>query len=205
VLNLTRGWWGEGDEKIYVDDEYDVARFPSHFGTGTEDYYGWAGGVNPTREDEFSNPWEANVQVGSRASNTTEGFNINTRSRVLSAIPFERRLVFDMEASAGTGQRNAWDLLMYSAATFWYAIPGATHNRPPLPAEASRPITSFNELAARSAVLRSGGTPAIPDAIKGGKPQTHGEPARRLQRVDPPLPRLHLLPRPLPGQTSANN
>ena len=25
-------WWGEGDEKIYVDGE----KFPSHFGTGTE-------------------------------------------------------------------------------------------------------------------------------------------------------------------------
>ena len=49
VLNPTDGWWGEGDEKIYVDAEYDAAKFPSHFGTGTEDYYGWAGGVVPTR------------------------------------------------------------------------------------------------------------------------------------------------------------
>ena len=27
-------WWGEGDEKVYVDHE----NFPSHIGTGTEDY-----------------------------------------------------------------------------------------------------------------------------------------------------------------------
>jgi len=31
---------GEGDEKIYVDGE----TFPSHFGTGSEDYYGYAWG-----------------------------------------------------------------------------------------------------------------------------------------------------------------
>ena len=38
LINYHRGWWGEGDEKIYVDGE----DFPSHFGTGTEDYYGYA-------------------------------------------------------------------------------------------------------------------------------------------------------------------
>ena len=31
-------WWGEGDEKFYVDGE----RFPSTFGTGSEDYVGYA-------------------------------------------------------------------------------------------------------------------------------------------------------------------
>ena len=38
VVNSVPEWWGEGDEKIYVDGE----TFPSHFGTGTEDYYGYA-------------------------------------------------------------------------------------------------------------------------------------------------------------------
>ncbi len=31
-------WWGEGDEKLYVDGE----KFPSWFGTGTEDFFGYA-------------------------------------------------------------------------------------------------------------------------------------------------------------------
>lgn len=167
VLNLTTGWWGEGDEKIYIDDDYDVAKFPSHFGTGTEDYYGWAGGVNPTREDEFSIPWASNVQVGSRDSDSTQGYNINMRTRSLDAIPFDSRLVFDMEASAGTSQRNPWDLLMYSVATYWYGKPGVTHNRPPLPEEAVRPITSFEDMQARSDLLRRGGIAPIPGAIEG--------------------------------------
>jgi hypothetical protein len=38
IDNPVKDWWGEGDEKIYVDGE----TFPSHFGTGTEDYFGYA-------------------------------------------------------------------------------------------------------------------------------------------------------------------
>ena len=63
--------------------------FPTHFGTGTEDYYGWAGGVVPTRQDEFSVPFLANVRVGGLDGHTT-GFNICTRTRSLDAIPFTR-------------------------------------------------------------------------------------------------------------------
>ena len=167
VLNLTNGWWGEGDEKIYVDDEYAVAKFPGNFGTGTEDYYGWAGGVVPTRTDEFATPFEANAQVGSTAANSPKGFNICTRTRMLDAMPFNSRLVFDMEASPGTDQRNSWNLLMYSAATFYYAIPGSTHNRPALPARAAQSITSLESLQAESDRIRNGGgSISLPNAVE---------------------------------------
>jgi hypothetical protein len=144
VLNIQGSWWGEGDEKIYVDDEWNNG-FPSHFGTGTEDYYGWAGGVVPTRKDEFSVPFLANVRVGGLDGGTT-GFNICTRTRSLDAIPFQRRLRFDMESSFGTDIRNPWNLLGYSAVTFWYASPGATHNRPALPGEAAKPILNLENV-----------------------------------------------------------
>ena len=36
-----QAWWGEGDEKFFVDGE----KFPSTFGTGTEDYFGYAWGT----------------------------------------------------------------------------------------------------------------------------------------------------------------
>ncbi len=40
--DLTPGpWWGEGDEKFFVDGE----KFPSWFGTGSEDYFGFAWGT----------------------------------------------------------------------------------------------------------------------------------------------------------------
>jgi hypothetical protein len=43
---LTHFWWGEGDEKFFVDGE----KMPSTFGTGTEDYFGYAWG-NPMAYD----------------------------------------------------------------------------------------------------------------------------------------------------------
>ena len=101
VLNIQGSWWGEGDEKIYVDKAWDKG-FPTHFGTGTEDYYGWAGGEVPTRQDEFSGPFLANARVGGLDGHTT-GFNICTRTRSLDAIPFTERLVFDMESSFRNG------------------------------------------------------------------------------------------------------
>ena len=167
VLNRLTDWWGEGDEKIYIDDDYDVDKFPTHFGTGTEDYYGWAGGENPVKHDTFSGPFVANAEVGSFPDNTSKGFNIATRIRSLDAIPFQTRLRLDIEASPGTGQRNEWDLLMYSSVVFWYGIPGATHNRPAMPTEAAKPITSHAELQAQSDLIRnSSNTLRIAGAIE---------------------------------------
>lgn len=153
VLNPQAGWWGEGDEKIYVDGAWDRG-FPTHFGTGSEDYYGWAGGENPTRADEFSTPFLANVRVGG-LNPDTKGYNICTRTRSLDAIPFGRRLVFDMESSFGVDIRHPWDLLGYSAVTYWYAKPGASHNRPALPAAAAKPIVSLAEALELSATIKA--------------------------------------------------
>jgi len=160
VLNPQAGWWGEGDEKIYVDDAWKRG-FPTHFGTGTEDYYGWAGGENPTRLDEFSTPFLANVRVGGLNADT-KGYNICTRTRALDAIPFKHRLVFDMESSFGVDIRHPWDLLGYSVVTFWYAKPGAMHNRPARPNAAAKTIVSLDEaikLSAKIKASHSGNSP----------------------------------------------
>lgn len=155
VLNIRpNSWWGEGDEKIYVDGAWEKG-FPTHFGTGTEDYYGWAGGVFPVLEDEFSAPFLSNVKVGGLDGHT-QGYNISTRTRGLDGIPFDRRLRFDMEASFGTDMREKWDLLGYSAVTFFYAMPGAKHNRPPMPASAAKRILSIEDVKRESARIRGG-------------------------------------------------
>jgi hypothetical protein len=166
VLNPDYGWWGEGDEKIYVDDAWDE-KFPTHFGTGTEDYYGWAGGENPSKDDLFSHPYLANIEVGSATKRRRDvrGFNICTRVRALDAIPFNKRLVFDMEASAGVDIRNPWDYLGYSAVVFWYGMPGAVSNRPPLPEQASKPIITLKEIDELAVAIKKEEN-GIPGAIE---------------------------------------
>ena len=144
VLNPIPYWWGEGDEKIYVDEAID-RRFPTHFGTGTEDYYGWAGGVVPKLEDEFSTPFLANIRV---SDNNTMGYNICTRQRSLDDIPFHTRLKVDMEASTGDfdGLYSKYDFIHYTITTFWYARPGARHNRQPDEASAKLPLLKYQDL-----------------------------------------------------------
>ena len=164
VLNPNGSWWGEGDEKIYVDDDFD-RDFPSHFGTGTEDYYGWAGGRVPTRDDEFSHPFLANIRVGG-LDDWTRGFNICARQRGLDAIPFQERLRFDMEASFGVGIRNPWNLLGYSAVTWWYARPGAESNRPALPEAAAGPILSLTEMDQQAREIRDAAVHRVRGAIE---------------------------------------
>lgn len=137
VLNPEEGWWGEGDEKVYVDND----NFPSHFGTGTEDYYGWAGGVVPTPADEFSHPFLGNIRVGSPNS---IGYNTCTRTRVLDAIPFNRKIDFNIESSGSN--RTSWFHLQYAINTYWYACPGAISNQGALPEMVARKIPTLEYL-----------------------------------------------------------
>ena len=79
-------WWGEGDEKIWVDGE----GFPSIFGTGTEDYFNYAW----SRPEAFSQPFCAQP---TGAGNLAPGKSVNLRWRALDPVPFEKSLKFDME------------------------------------------------------------------------------------------------------------
>lgn len=125
IFNGAAHWWGEGDEKIYVDGE----DFPSHFGTGTEDYYGYAW----CRPEFFSAPFHAQPEGG---GNLTGGFSVNSRYRALDAIPFEESIRVDMEL-----WHWAKTNVNYAPTTFFYARPGATANRKPAPKVAAKPVT----------------------------------------------------------------
>lgn len=129
LFNAAPSWWGEGDEKIYVDGE----AFPSHLGTGTEDYYGYAW----CRPELFASPFHTQP---SGAGNITSGFTVNSRYRVLDAIPFQKSLKFDMEL-----WHWAKTHMDYAPTTFWYARPGVTHDVEPDPAGASQPVEQSAE------------------------------------------------------------
>jgi hypothetical protein len=128
LFNHSARWYGEGDEKIYVDNE----TFPSHFGTGTEDYYNcsWA----PVR------PFQTPFGGAPRADDiSSHGYNTFFRTRNLDAIPFATKLKFDIEMLS-------WDPGMadYATTVFWYGdataqavgvsgVEEATRKLPPAP------------------------------------------------------------------------
>ena len=176
VLNPEEGWWGEGDEKVYVDDD----TFPSLFGTGTEDYYGWAGGVVPNPEDEFYTPFLSNVRV---TAPNSMGYNTCTRTRVLDAIPFNRQLDFNIESSGSN--RTSWFHLQYAVNTYWYAKLGASCNRKPLPEMASRKIMTLEELQAYNEKCKADRY-IYPGAIEAENLETYqsGDAVRPVEKMD---------------------
>jgi hypothetical protein len=109
VLNRNPGWWGEGDEKIYVDGE----TFPSHFGTGTEDYYGYAW----CTPEFFDSPFHFQPRAEGPAN---YGHATNGRVRLLDGIPFTKDFRFDMEVWHWVKTR-----IDYSVVNFWYGLEGA--------------------------------------------------------------------------------
>ncbi|MBP3483033.1 MAG: DUF2961 domain-containing protein [Alistipes sp.] len=86
LYNHAADWYGEGDEKIWVDDD----TFPSHFGTGTEDYFNcsWAPVI------VFLTPYGGAPRADEESSH---GYNAFMRTRNLDIIPFCSRLCFDLE------------------------------------------------------------------------------------------------------------
>jgi Protein of unknown function (DUF2961) len=117
-------WWGEGDEKIYVDGE----PFPSHFGTGTEDYYGYAWCL----PDVFNTPFIAQP-IG--FGNSRTGKAINTRMRLLDDLPYESSLLFDMELMPWRVGRHR-----FAPTVFWYALPGGSCAHPDPLAASQLPV-----------------------------------------------------------------
>jgi len=117
-------WWGEGDEKIYIDGE----EFPSHFGTGTEDYYNYAW----CKPETFAHPFMAQP---SGEGNLTPGYTVNTRLRSLDVLPFNTSLRFDMELWH-------WNKasVNYAPTTFYYMMPGGESNIAPDYAGVREPV-----------------------------------------------------------------
>ncbi len=106
VEKWFRGWWGEGDEKVYIDG----STFPDHFGTGSEDYYGYAWGHPETFNQIFITQPIGNANTGEG------GVTVNSRVRSLDVIPFNKSIRFDMESWQPFGGP-----VKYSVACFWYS------------------------------------------------------------------------------------
>ena len=135
-------WWGEGDEKVFVDDDV----VPSLFGTGSEDYfnYSWSS------PDIFIFPYcgqPRNDGPGNR------GFVTNYRWHILDPIPFRDNLRFYMELYSHERTPG----MSYARIGYHYAQPGATDDFLPIkPADLREPLLPERwQPAARMGAARS--------------------------------------------------
>jgi hypothetical protein len=126
LFNNTWLWWGEGDEKIFVDGE----SFPSSFGTGSEDYYGYSF----ARQESFSHPF-ISQPVGT--GNMNWGVTVNMRHRSLDAIPFNKSISANIEL---------WhwaDIHMnYALTSYYYVMPPFSANIVPDPVSVQHPVAT---------------------------------------------------------------
>ncbi len=102
-------WWGEGDEKVFVDDDV----VPSVFGTGSEDYYNYSW----SSPDIFYYPYcgqPRNDGPGNR------GFVTNFRWHILDPLPFQKHIRFYMELFSHERTPG----LSYARMGYHYGHPG---------------------------------------------------------------------------------
>jgi hypothetical protein len=108
-------WWGEGDDKFFVDGE----KFPSTFGTGSEDYFGYAW----SSAGHFSRPYHNQI-----LNENNEGHFDDNRFHISDSVPFETSFEGDIEKYFGNERST-----LYAAEVFWYLSAGGTDPYPPLP------------------------------------------------------------------------
>jgi hypothetical protein len=125
-------WWGEGDQKISIDGE----PFPSTFGTGTEDDYGYAYGNNRP----FTRPYHAQTRVDGPGSGGHISLN---RWYVLDALPYRNAVRFDQEIWHWMPCKPTWNQIIY-----WYAEPGS-----PGPVEVDKATLAPVDLGVRANML----------------------------------------------------
>lgn len=130
IDNPVKEWWGEGDEKIYVDGE----AFPSHFGTGTEDYYGYAW----CWPGLFTHAYHAQPRCDGPGNYGRTSVN---RFHVIDRIPFTRDFRFDMELWHWHEKCK----VNMAVTAYWYAQAGATDGfKDPAPGElVVRPLPAW--------------------------------------------------------------
>ena len=143
VHSTDGGWYGEGDEMIFIDDD----RWPPAIhGTGTED---WAGTAWSPAEP-FSHPW-----YGQPVTDRPDwsGFSHLYRFHVADPIRFDRSLHASIERGHANDRDDDW-----SSVAYWYQrdrtvpvprLPPPDARVPPWPSRAREAADSVHQTFAR--------------------------------------------------------
>lgn len=117
VWNPHGGWWGEGDEKFFVDGE----KFPSSIGTGSEDYFGYAW-CDPHL---FQRAYHCQTMT-----QNNHGHQSVLRWHVLENIPFQSSFEADIEKYYDNENHGT----LYACTTCWYLAPSGADPFQAIPA-----------------------------------------------------------------------
>ena len=105
VLQNANGWWGEGDEMIFVDDESK----PVINGTGSEDYLCHAWGMQSVDHLYSGQPWHELEDYHHY------GKICAYRYHILDPIPFTKNIRVSIEHGHANDRSDDWNSVAY-----WY-------------------------------------------------------------------------------------
>jgi len=127
IWNPRGGWWGEGDEKFFVDGE----KFPSTIGTGSEDYFGYAWCCPQLFQHAYHNQTH-------NGGNNRGHVSVN-RWHICDEVPFQKSFEGCLEKYY-PNQRPT----LYAGVAYWYMAPGG--NDPYRPALLSERVGYWTEV-----------------------------------------------------------
>jgi len=108
VNNLQGGWYGEGDDMIFIDGE---SWPPSIHGTGSEEIFG--GGACPS--EEYAGPYTGFLQVENRGGDTFFGNNAMYRWYMQDPVRFMKSVRWSIEHGHANDFAND-----YASVAYWY-------------------------------------------------------------------------------------
>ena len=103
VRHFQGSWWGEGDDMIFVDDD---TWPPSLHGTGMEDYFGHAWGMQ-------RNAYQFNGTIVHEED--VPGFHHSYRFHMVDPVRFTKRIRVTFEHGHGNHLSDDW-----SSTAYWY-------------------------------------------------------------------------------------
>jgi Protein of unknown function (DUF2961) len=104
VAHFQGSWWGEGDEMIFVDNDEEWP--PSLHGTGCEDYFGHAWGMQNN----------ASLMNGSALHESIiPGYQVSYRFHLADPIHFAQRILVTLEHGHANHLSDDW-----SSTAYWY-------------------------------------------------------------------------------------
>ncbi len=107
IWNPKGGWWGEGDEKFFVNGE----KFPSTIGTGSEDYFGYAWSSPQLFFHAFHNQ--------PHNDGRSRGHISVNRWQIADNVPFQQSFEADIEKYYKNDKPTR-----YAAVAYWYQASG---------------------------------------------------------------------------------
>lgn len=144
VNNIVGGWWGEGDDMVFVDGDVWP---PSMHGTGTEEVFG--GGAGPNKE--YASLYTGFLLVENKGGIPTYGKSAMYRWYVPDPIRFTKSVRMSIEHGHANDSAND-----YIAGVYWYQnephaafpkFPSRVQRLPDVPEEFLKPYAKLKRLS----------------------------------------------------------